>query len=188
MNAEELVTEQRVSYPFLRFIADMLTLTRFATAAFIVVLGLFVGPQALPAAIIATMFGWMTDIVDGPLARSSGCNQSWVSRLDFIADVTMGYSFFLFLVTTGLFGVLPALLLVVAGAAIVIMRPTETVIQIVTAPIFALPVVLSFHAGLVIGICYTTFLLALVIFRWDHLVEDARGARAEASGLTGGEE
>ena len=182
MAAEELISEQRESYSFLRFVADMLTLTRFLVAGFIVALGLFVGPRAMAAAIIATMFGWVTDIMDGPIARSSGCGESWVSRLDFIADVTMGYSFFIFLVATGLFPVLPALLLVAAAVTVVIMRPTEAVIQIVTAPIFALPVVLSFHAGLVIGACYTVFLLALAIFRWDHLVADARRARAEAGG------
>ncbi len=182
MTAEELVSEKRGNYSLLKLVADLLTLTRFLIAAFIVVIGLFVGPQALAAAIIATMVGWITDIVDGPLARSSGYGESWVSRLDFIADVTMGYSFFLFLVTTGLFPVLPALLLVVAAVTVVIVRPTEAVIQIVTAPIFALPVVLAFHVGLVIGMCYATFLLALAVFRWDHLVADARRARAEAGG------
>ncbi|MBU4174157.1 MAG: hypothetical protein KKB90_12935 [Actinobacteria bacterium] len=182
MTAEELVTERRESSPFLRLIADLLTLTRFLIAAFIVGIGLFVGPQALGAAIIATMFGWVTDIMDGPLARSSGCGESWVSRLDFIADVTMGYSFFLFLVTTGLFPVLPALLLVVAAVTVVIIRPTEAVIQIVTAPIFALPVVLAFQVGIVVGACYAAFLLTLAVFRWDHLVADARRAHAEAGG------
>jgi len=182
MAAEELASERRESYPFLRFIADLLTLTRFLIAAFIVGIGLFVGPRALGAAVVATMVGWVTDIVDGPLARSSGCVESWASRLDFIADVTMGYSFFLFLVTTGLFPVLPALLLVVAAVIVVIVRPTEAVIQIVTAPIFALPVVLAFQVSIVVGACYAAFLLALVVFRWDHVVADARRARVEAGG------
>ena len=182
MTAEELVSEKGENYSFLKLIADLLTLTRFLVAAFIVGLGLFVGPRALSAAIIATMVGWVTDIVDGPLARSSGCGESWVSQLDFIADVTMGYSFFLFLVTTGLFPVLPALLLVVAAVTVVIIRPTEAVIQIVTAPVFALPVVLAFQVGIVVGACYAAFLLALAVFRWDHLVADARRAHVEAGG------
>ena len=182
MTAEELVSERRESYSFLKLVADLLTLTRFIIAAFIVGIGLFVGPQALDAAVIATMVGWVTDIVDGPLARSSGCGETWVSRMDFIADVTMGYSFFLFLVTTGLFPVLPALLLVVAAVTVVILRPTEAVIQILTAPIFALPVVLAFQVSLILGLCYTLFLLTLAVFRWDHLAADARRAHAEAGG------
>lgn len=184
MDAHDLVRRQEESYSFLRFVADTLTLLRFATAAFIVCLSLFVGPHALRAAIIATFFGWITDSFDGPIARSSGGRQSWVARVDFAADMALAYSFFLFVVVTGLFPIIPALALVAAGATIVLLRPTESVVQIVTAPIFALPVVLSFHAGLIVGICYFSFLALLVVFRWDHLVDDARQARAEASRIS----
>jgi len=170
MTVEEFL-EEREDYPFLRFVADTLTAARFMVSAFILFLGLFSGPEALPAAVIATMAGWLTDTIDGPIARNSGGRQSWMGRLDFAADITMGYAFFLYLVITGLFPALPALILIVAIVSVVVIKPTHAVIQVVTAPFFALPV-----------IAYTAFLATLLVFRWDHAVSDARNAREMASG------
>lgn len=182
MTAEDIVSgEHDHSYPLLRFVADLLTLLRMATAVFIVFLGLFVGPNALRAAIIAVFVGWLTDTLDGPLARSSGTPPSWVSRVDIPADVALVFSFFLFVVITGLYPVVAALALVVGAAVIVIIKPTYHVIQMVTAPFSALPIVLSFYAGWVVGAIYMTFLVALVILRWDRLTGYARSARLEAA-------
>ena len=181
MTAQEFINERDESYSFLRFIADFLTITRLATAVFIVCLGLFVGPVALRAAIIAVFVGWLTDTADGPIARSAGGRPSWVSHLDIPADIALVFSFFLFVVITGLYPVLPALALAAAAAVIVILRPTYPVVQMVTAPFSALPIVLSFYAGWLVGAIYATFLVALIILRWDRLTGYAKGARAEAS-------
>ena len=185
MSAEELVSEQEVGYPVLRFLADLLTLTRLAIAVSILCLGLLFGPVALRTAIILVFVGWLTDTIDGPLARSSGSRQTWVARVDVPADNALVFSFFLFIVITGLYPVIPALALVAAIGLIVLIRPTYPVIQMVSAPFFALPIVLSFCAGWLVGAIYVVFLTALVIARWDQLTGDARTARCEAASLSG---
>lgn len=181
MVVDECLSERNESYSFLRFFADFLTLVRVATAVFIVCLGLFAGPQGLRAAVIAVLVGWITDAVDGPIARNSGSRQTWVARLDEPADLALVFSFFLFLVITGLYPILPAIAVVTAGALILMLRPTEQVKQMVTAPIFALPIVLSFYSGWLMGAIYVVFLAVVLIFKWDKVSGYAKGARDEAA-------
>lgn len=179
MSAQEIASDEREQYQSLRFLADFLTLFRLATAVFIVCLGLFVGPAALKAAIVAVFVGLLTDTFDGALARSSGTPPSWVATVDIPADLALVFSFFLFLVITGLYPVVPALILVVFAAIIVLIRPTYSVVQMVSAPFSALPIVLSFYAGWLVGATYMTFLAALVFLRWDRLAGYAGEARKE---------
>jgi phosphatidylglycerophosphate synthase len=183
MTAEELVSEQEAGYPTLRFIADLLTLTRLAIAITIVCLGLLLGPEALRAAIILVFVGWLTDTLDGPLARRSGTSQTRVSRVDVPADNALIFSFFLFLVITGLYPVLPALALAAGAGLIVLLRPTYSAVQMVSAPFFALPIVLSFCAGWLVGVIYVVFITVMFISRWDRLTADARNARDEAASI-----
>jgi phosphatidylglycerophosphate synthase len=166
---------------FFRFLADFLTISRFIIAAFIVIIGIFLGYAAFRIAVIATLAGWMSDSVDGFFARNSGGRVSWVARVDFVADMALAYSFFLFMVVTKMFPIVPALILVSAGALIVLIHPTRLSVEIVSAPICALPIVLSFSAGWIIGTCYMVFLLVLVVVRWDRLTEDVKKAHSEAA-------
>lgn len=186
MSAEELVSEQS-GYSLLRFIADSLTLARMAIAFIIVLLGFTFGDSALPTAIILVLIGWLTDTVDGPIARRSGSRQTWVAAVDVPADLALVFSFFLYLVVSGLYPVIPALLLAVAGVVIVLIRPTYDVVQIVTAPFFALPIVLSFLAGWLVGTIYVVFITFMIIFRWKRLKGYANDARNEAALLERGE-
>lgn len=176
---EETSYKDRIQ-AFFRFLADFLTISRFIIAAFIVIIGIFLGYPAFRVAVIATLAGWMSDSVDGFFARNSGGRVSWVARVDFIADMALAYSFFLFMVVTKMFPIVPALILVTAGALIVLVHPTHLSVEIVSAPICALPVVLSFQAGWMIGTCYMVFLLALVLVRWERFSEDVKKAHNEA--------
>ena len=181
MTLDEYIHEREDTYTPLRFVADLLTLTRLFIAFFIVILGLLMGPLALRAAIILVFVGWLTDTLDGPIARRAGGRPSWVSRVDTPADIALVFSFFLFIVITGLYPVLPALALVVGAAVIVIIRPTYPVIQMVSAPFSALPIVLSFYAGWLVGTTYIIFLVAMIIWRSDRLRSYAKEARDEAA-------
>jgi len=167
---------------FLRYLADTLVLLRFLIAGFIVLLAFFVGQQAFNLAIISVFFGEILDSFDGSIAKSSGIPQTFLGSLDWPADLVLVYSFFLFLVITGLYPIIPALAIAIASLAIVLWRPRTSIVDMVTAPIFALPIVLSFHAGLIVGIAYVGFVLTLLIVRWDRVMTDAKRAHLEASG------
>jgi phosphatidylglycerophosphate synthase len=187
VTAEELASEQG-GYSLLRFIADTLTLARMGIAFIIVLLGFTFGEPALPTAIILVLIGWLTDTVDGPIARRSGSRPTWVAAVDVPADLALVFSFFLFLVVSGLYPLIPALAIAAAGGIIVLIRPTYDVVQMVTAPFFALPIVLSFLAGWLVGTIYVAFITFMIIFRWKRLKGYANDARSEASLLERGDD
>ncbi|MBN2168332.1 MAG: CDP-alcohol phosphatidyltransferase family protein [Actinobacteria bacterium] len=182
MTAQELVRGNESSYSLVQFIADSLTLTRLFISVLIVIIGAVAGSGALNVAILCVLLAWITDYLDGVVARSTSCPESWVGRLDHLADNVLVYSFFLFLVITGLFPVVPGFLLLGASGVIMITRPTEPVVQMVSAPFFGLPIVLAPLAGSIIFGCYILFLGTIIILRWDKLKGFATNAHHEASG------
>ncbi|MBN1288618.1 MAG: CDP-alcohol phosphatidyltransferase family protein [Actinobacteria bacterium] len=182
MTAEELVHGNESSYSLVQFVADSLTLMRLFISVLIVVIGAVAGAGALNVAIICVLLAWITDYLDGVVARSTGCPESWVGRLDHLADNVLVYSFFLFLVITGLFPVVPGLLLLGACGVIMMTRPTEPVIQMVSAPFFGLPIVLAPLAGWIVFGCFVLFLGTIIVLRWDKLKGFATNAHHEASG------
>lgn len=182
MSAQQAMNRHALGYCILGMIADLLTLLRLAIAVFVLILGMTVGPRGLTTAIIATFVGWVTDILDGPIARFSKQGPNWVSRMDTPADLALVYAFFLFLVIAGLFPLLPALIVMGLSVFVVLLRPTEPVVQMVSAPIFGLPIVLSFYVGTVVGICCCAFMLGLLILRWDRVVSYGEDAHQEATG------
>lgn len=181
MVAQDIIREQRESRPAWRLAADLLTMTRFFIAGLIVVVGMIFGTGALGVAVVLVIAGWITDSIDGTLARSSCTEETRQSDLDFAADLSLVYSFFLFIVITGLFHIVFALMLVAAEGIVVLIRPSRSTMEIVSVPIFALPVVLSFLAGLTVGICCVVFVLSVAIVRWDYLKNLAREARSGVS-------
>ena len=174
MTAEGVLEEREKCYPLLKYIADFLTITRFFIAAFILLTATSMGATALKYALVALYVGWVTDCVDGTMARKSRAEETWVSHVDLYADVSLVFSFFLFIVVTGLFPTFNALAIVAALGLTVCVRPTRAVIKIVVSPFYALPIVLSFAVGFWVGICLLAFVVTFFVIRWDHILEETK--------------
>lgn len=181
MTAEEVLEEREECQPFLRYIADTLTIARFFIAALILMVGFFRGAAALNFTLVALFVGWITDCVDGTIARKSGTGKTWVSHADLYADVSLVFSFFLFIVITGLFPVFNAIAIVAALGITVCIRPTRAVVKIAVSPFYALPIVLSFIAGFWVGICFLAFITTFFIIRWDRIIGETRETLLEAT-------
>lgn len=181
MTAEEILEGREECQPFLKYVADTLTIARFFIAALILLVGFYRGDTALEFALMALFIGWITDCVDGTLARKSGAEKTWVSHVDLYADASLVFSFFLFIVITGLFPVFSALAIVAALGVTVCISPTRAVIKIAVSPFYALPIVLSFVVGFWMGICFLTFVITFFIIRWDHIIEETRETLLEVT-------
>ncbi|NLE77317.1 MAG: hypothetical protein GX605_11275 [Chloroflexi bacterium] len=73
-----------------RFLADALTLSRFALALRLVWLGSAHGAEGLPRAVVTLILAWATDLADGPLARLDREGRpSWVGRRDLEVDMSV---------------------------------------------------------------------------------------------------
>ncbi len=74
-------------------LADLLTGSRLCLSLTIAVLGIRTGIQAVETVIPLLLVAWTTDILDGPLARSSGCTQqTWIGTHDLSVDICLGTS------------------------------------------------------------------------------------------------
>ena len=82
------------------FVTDALTLSRLGVAAAILWLGWAVGRAAFPLAILLVTLGWMTDAVDGFIARRSDC-PTRLGSLDYPIDVTLTWASLLFVTLAG---------------------------------------------------------------------------------------
>lgn len=80
-------------------LADILTQARAFLAVCIVWLGISRRRDALPQVVIAVIISWLTDLLDGPLARrDTESRQTWVGEHDAEADLATSVGLALYLV------------------------------------------------------------------------------------------
>jgi cardiolipin synthase len=83
-------------------VADGLSLTRFFLALSLVWLGFSQGAAGLSLAVAVLLAAWITDVLDGPLARSSGVKtQTWIGSHDLHIDVAMSTAALIYLNRAG---------------------------------------------------------------------------------------
>ncbi|HEY81270.1 MAG TPA: CDP-alcohol phosphatidyltransferase family protein [Anaerolineae bacterium] len=103
----EIASEKR--YCLKAFITDALTLSRLVAAAAILWLGWTVGRAAFPKAILLATAGWITDAVDGYIARRSHC-QTRLGILDYPIDASLAWASFIFIALAGFISIRAMLL------------------------------------------------------------------------------
>jgi len=85
-----------------KVLADLLTAVRFCLAGFILWLGVKGGAEALPVAVGALILAWLTDVLDGPLARRDPSGrQTWIGDLDLQVDMSVGLAVLAYLTLAG---------------------------------------------------------------------------------------
>ena len=82
-------------YCFTALLTDALTLSRLIIAVLLLWLGWTWGRQAFSWAILLATLGWMTDGIDGFIARHSHC-PTRLGRIDYPIDVALTWSEFAF--------------------------------------------------------------------------------------------
>lgn len=84
-------------------LADLLTVSRFFLSLGIMALGVWGGEKTLPTAVMVSLLAWMTDALDGPLARRARPPRvTWIGEQDFPVDVFMVVALLSYLVAIGL--------------------------------------------------------------------------------------
>lgn len=78
--------------------ADLLTGARFLLRPYLVWLGLRGGPEAITVGALTSLIAWITDVLDGPLARCDPRGiRTWIGDRDLEADVTVALGVWLYL-------------------------------------------------------------------------------------------
>lgn len=86
----------------LKLVADLLTFSRAVIALVIVALSLFWPEPPLQAVIWLVWAGWITDALDGPLARRDRqSEETWIGEHDLLVDILLAVSMLAFLMGVG---------------------------------------------------------------------------------------
>jgi len=83
-------------------LADVLTAMRFCLAGFILWLGVKGGAEVLPAAVVTLILAWLTDVLDGPLARRDPSGRhTWIGDRDLEVDMLVSLAVLAYLTLAG---------------------------------------------------------------------------------------
>ena len=86
----------------IKTLADVLTATRFGLAGVILWLGVTGGAGALPAAAVTLILAWLTDVLDGPLARRDPAGRrTWIGDRDLEVDTSVALAVLVYLTLSG---------------------------------------------------------------------------------------
>lgn len=131
--------------PWLRALADGLTLSRVGLAALLAFLGARQGQGALPLAIVIIITGWTADTVDGHLAHlAGGEGQTSIGRHDVTLDVAFSLGGLAYFALSGYLSRWLALIYVVLAAAAFLVRPARVTAILLQMPTAVLPAVVTF--------------------------------------------
>ena len=99
-------------------LADALTSMRFLLGPYLVWLGLCSGPEGVATAALTLLTAWVTDVLDGPLARRDARGlHTWIGDHDLEADLTVALGIWFYLALAGFIPFWLAVAYGLAGAA-----------------------------------------------------------------------
>jgi len=153
-------------------LADALTVTRAALGLCMAGLGLAQGKGALPTVLVLVLISWLSDLVDGPLAR---CNPdaytTWVGEHDAEADLATAVGVASYL---ALSGYIAAWLGVGLISAILLLRVLHS--YQLAWPCYAVPYAILLGLALqdapLLGWLVIIYLGATLVVRWRRLKQE----------------
>lgn len=151
-------------------LADTLTVTRVILGLGIAGLGWAQGKSALPTVVCAVIVSWLTDLLDGPLARrDEAWRATWVGEHDAEADLAISLGIAAYLVLSGYLAAL-----IGEGLVLTILLLWCLHSHQLAWPFYALPYVLLLRAALreapVLGWLIVAYLGMTLLLRWRRLI------------------
>jgi len=150
-------------------LADLLTLTRLFLSVGIVTLGVWRGDESLPTVVMMSLLAWMTDTLDGQLARRARPPRvTWIGEQDFPVDVFMVVALLAYLVAIGVVPWQAAFLyLAVAAVAIGWLREQAVTLAFM-APVDALFLYTGYQRAPSETRWVLPYLIVTLIVDWDR--------------------
>jgi phosphatidylglycerophosphate synthase len=120
-------------------LADLLTVSRFLLSLSIMAFGVLGGRETLPTVLMLVPMAWMTDALDGPLARRARpLRTTWIGELDFPIDVFMVVALLSYLTAIGVVPWQGALVYLAVATISVLCLREQAVALAFMAPVDAL--------------------------------------------------
>jgi|YNPBryantNP2012_1023418.scaffolds.fasta_scaffold10446_4 hypothetical protein len=153
-------------------LADALTVTRAVLGLCIAALGLTQGRDALPTVMLILIASWLSDLVDGPLARRDPeSHTNWVGEHDAEADLATSLGVAVYLVLSGYLAAWVGAGLVVSILLLWILHSHQ-----LAWPCYALPYVILLGLALRDAPAYGWFTIlylgVTLVLRWRRLRQE----------------
>lgn len=152
--------------------ADLLTVSRAFLGLCLAGLGLVHGAEALPTAVLTVILSWLTDLLDGPLARHDPDPRiTWVGEHDAEADLAVSLGVAVYLVLSGHMVAWLGAVLVLLILGLWVLHSHQ-----LAWPFYALPYVLlggvAFREAPLFGWLAVGYLLVTLAVRWRRLRDE----------------
>jgi len=154
-------------------LADTLTVTRVILALCVVMLGWRQGKAAFPLVVLLMVISWLTDLLDGPLARyDKTARATWIGEHDADADLSTSLGLTVYLVLSEYFPAWAGIALVLAILLLWLFFSQELAWPFYAAP-YGFVLWKAFKEALAFGWLAVAFLGMVLMLRWRRLVYDA---------------
>ncbi|MGB9856734.1 MAG: hypothetical protein ACPLKX_01145 [Dictyoglomaceae bacterium] len=158
---------------YLKSIADFLTLFRFSIGGFFTYLGLYRGKDAFPSVIVLLLLGWLSDVLDGSLARASKVSyKTWVGEHDFQVDIVFSFGLLMYLVLSGFISFLLIFVYLISAFLEIRSFPEGERVNAFLAIPYAFAIYDAFKYALPYGIMTIIFLFLLLLFTWNRFINE----------------
>lgn len=152
-----------------KFFADLLTLSRVFLSLGLAILGITLGAEGLPLAILIVIICWITDLLDGPLARRDpDTPSSWIGEHEDIADMAISLGVTAYLVFSGFLVPWVGIVLAVLLVGLWVFYSHQLAWPIYAIPYVILAIVAYREAPLFFWVVIG-YLLILLISRWPRM-------------------
>ncbi len=151
-----------------RLLADLLTVLRAAIAIVILFLGIRFGAAAFPYVVALVALGWVSDGLDGPLARRSNA-PTYLGRFDFLVDVTLTWATFAYLTLAGFIPWPLALLYTLLTLIVVAHFQRKSVMIVFMRPIDLTSGLIALRHAPEITLIFVAWLIGLALVRWRRV-------------------
>ncbi|GIX48920.1 MAG: hypothetical protein KatS3mg131_3131 [Candidatus Tectimicrobiota bacterium] len=150
-------------------LADVLTVVRLCCAGVILGLGLIGGADALPATVLVLILAWLTDALDGPLARRDPApRHTWIGDRDLHVDVTVNFTVLVYLTLAGYVTPHTALGYTLLCAVLLGYFRSPHLAWAVQAPPYAGILYVALRDARSYGLLAVGYLILLIIITWPR--------------------
>ena len=153
----------------IKILADTLTGMRVLLACYLVWLGWQKGPDALGSAAVTLWAAWLTDVLDGPLARRDPRGiHTWIGDHDLEADVAVALGVWIYVTLAGYLSPwLAGIYLVVAGVALHRFGSAHMAWGVQAVP-YGFMIWTSWRQAPVFGLLLTAWIALVLVATWPR--------------------
>ncbi len=150
-------------------IADTLTAGRFLLALVIFWLGLEVGQSALPTVTLVLVLGWVSDLLDGALARRAlKRRHTWLGDNDLSVDVCVALGLLYYLTLSRYVSPAVALSYVLIAGALIWHFRSRALAMAAQAPVYVILLYLALRDARPYGALAVGYILLVTIVTWPR--------------------